>query len=357
MMRKADQTPAPTIEAAAADWVALSRSGQMTPDDARALDAWIAADPAHGAALQSMQETWRTFGELEDDPAVLEVREWALRSYNHAARFRIAAGIAACAVLAGGWASWWVMTPAPLPEEVVAAATEAPEQAFRTGVGQTTTATLFDGSVVTLDTNSALTASEVGGIRLIELKKGRAFFKVAKDPSRPFKVLAAGKTVTATGTAFSVRADRALYQVTLVEGSVTVESPRGRFLPGKAADLKPGQTLKAEDEGGWRVAKVDAAADTSWRSGRLTFDDKPLEEAAAEMNRYSRKKVVVAPSIAATPILGVFPAGDVEAFAHAAEATRIASISYQDENRIELAPPVKNSRAADVHNVAGAPSS
>lgn len=357
MTRKVEHAPVATIEAQAADWLALSRSGQMTAEDAGALQAWLAADPEHGVALRGMQETWRTFGELEDDPAVLEVREWALRSYNHAARFRIAAAVAACAVLAGGWAGWWAMTPAPLPEEVVAAATEAPEQEFRTGVGQTTTATLFDGSVVTLDTNSALSASEVGGIRLVELKKGRAFFKVAKDPARPFKVLAAGKTVTATGTSFSVRADRALYQVTLVEGSVVVESPRGRILPGKSAALKPGWTLKAEDERGWRVAKVDVAADTSWRSGRLTFEDKPLEEAAAEMNRYSRKKVIVAPSIAATPILGVFPAGDVEAFARAAEATQIASISFEDDTRIELAPPAKNSAAADMHNIGGAPSS
>jgi transmembrane sensor len=345
------------IEAEAADWLSLSRSGQMAPADLHALEAWLAADPAHAQAYRSMQETWRLFGELEDDPAVLEVREWALKSYNHAIRTRIAAAVAACAVLAGGWAAWWSMTPAPLPDDVVAAATEAPEQEFRTGVGQTTTATLFDGSQVTLDTNSVLTASEVAGIRLVELKKGRAFFKVAKDASRPFKVLAAGRTVTATGTAFSVRADRALYQVTLVEGSVTVEAPRGRFMPGRATDLRPGQSLKAEDENGWRVATVDVAADTSWRSGRLTFQDKPLDEAAAEMNRYSRRKVVVAPDIADTPILGVFPTGDVEAFARAAQATHIASITFSDDSRIELGAPAKNSAPADVHNASSLPSS
>lgn len=348
---------APTLEAQAADWLALSRSGQMTAADQRGLEAWLAADPAHGEAYRSMQETWRLFGEIEDDPAVLEVREWVLRRHNHAARFRIAAALAAGMVLAGGWAGWWAMTPAPLPQSVVAAATESPEQEFRTAVGQTTTATLFDGSQVTLDTNSVLTASEVAGIRLVELKQGRAFFKVAKDKSRPFKVLAAGRTVTATGTAFSVRADQALYQVTLVEGTVTVESPRGRLIPGKAADLKPGYSLTAEEAGGWAVAKVDIAAVTSWRAGRLTFQDKPLDEAAAEMNRYSRRKIVVSPDIAETPILGIFPTGDVEAFARAAEATRIASITFADNSRIELGPPARNSAAADVHSASRPPSS
>lgn len=346
------------VEAQAADWLSLVRSGQMTRGEQVALEAWLDADPAHTEAYNRMHETWRVFGELEDDPAVMEVREWARRRHNHAFRFRIAAGIAAAAVLSGGWAGWWATSPAPLPEEVVAAATVAPEQAFATGVGESRTVTLFDGSTVTLDTNSALTASEVGGIRLVELKQGQAFFNVAKDAARPFKVMAAGRTVTATGTQFSVRVDPANYQVTLVEGSVTVETPRSRFIPGKAADLKPGFALKAEDAGrAWKVAKVDVAADTSWRSGRLTFDDRPLADAAAEMNRYSKRKVVVDPAVADTQIVGVFPAGDVEAFARAAEATHIAAITYSDENRIELTLPSKKSQPPDVPYGAGAPSS
>jgi len=148
------------------------------------------------------------------------------------------------------------------------------------------------------------------------------------------------------------------YDVALVEGSVTVEAPRSRFIPGKAADLKPGFTLKSEQAGAnWNVAKIDVSAATSWRTGRLTFDDRPLADAAAEMNRYSKRKVVVDPAIAATQIVGVFPAGDVEAFTRAAEATQIAAITYSDENRIELTSPAKKSRPPDVPYDAAAPSS
>ena len=149
------------VEAQAADWLSLARSGQMTRAEAAALEAWLDADPAHTEAYNSMHETWRVFGELEDDPAVMEVREWALARHNHAVRFRIAAGVAAAAVLAGGWAGWWAASPAPLPEEVVAAATVSPEQAFATGVGESKTVTLFDGTTVTLDTNSALDRKSV----------------------------------------------------------------------------------------------------------------------------------------------------------------------------------------------------
>lgn len=347
----------PTIEAVAADWLALARSGRISEAQAGELEAWLAADVEHRLAYQSMQDTWRLFGELEDDPAVMEVREWARKSYNRPVQMRLAAAIAAAAVLTGGWWSWWASTPAPLPPEIIAAASENPAQAISTGLGQTTTATLFDGSVVTLDTDSSLVAREVGGIRLIELKKGRAFFKVAHDASRPFKVLAAGRTVTATGTAFSVRAEPDAYQVTLVEGSVTVESPRGRFMPGQEKKLSPGWCLTADPGGRVEVEKVNLVADTSWRNGRLTFQDEPLGRAAAEMNRYSRRKLVVDPAVADTPILGVFPSGDVEAFARAAEATKIASVTFQDDARIELASPSKNSGPGNVHNIEGAPSS
>lgn len=356
-MTRAFEPMPQTIEAHAADWLALARSGRMTPAETRELEAWLAADVEHRLAYQSMQDTWRLFGELEDDPAVMEVREWAKKSYNRPVQMRFAAAIAAAAVLTGGWWSWWASTPAPLPPEILAAASENPAQAFSTGLGQTTTATLFDGSVVTLDTDSSLVAREVGGIRLVELKKGRAFFKVSHDASRPFKVVAAGRTVTATGTAFSVRAERGDYQVTLVEGSVTVESPRGRFLPGQEKKLTPGLSLTADAGGRLDVEKVNVVADTSWRTGHLTFQDEPLGQAAAEMNRYSRRKLVVDPGVASTPILGVFPSGDVEAFARAAEATKIASVAFEDDGRIELAAPVKNSGEGNVHNISAAPSS
>ncbi len=341
----------------AADWLSLQRSGRMTAEEARALDAWLAADPANRAAFDSLQDTWRTFGEVGEDPAVMEVREWALRAYNRPARLRLAAGLAAGFVLAGGWFAWWASSPAPLPPAMIAAASEDPQQELSTGVGQTTTATLFDGSTVTLDTASAIAAREVGGIRLVELKKGQAFFKVAKDPKRPFKVVAGGRTVTATGTAFSVRVDPDNFQVTLVEGSVVVEAPRSRLLPGRASEMKAGESLKARDEGRWSLAAVNVEAETSWRTGLLTFHDRPLAEAAAEMNRYSRRKVVVDPRIASTPILGMFRNGDVEAFAAAAEAADIADVSRHGDMEIVLSPPAKKTSQSDVHNFNSAPSS
>lgn len=54
----------------------------------------------------------------------------------------------------------------------------------------------------------------------------------------------------------------------------------------------------------------------SWRRGMLTFDRVTIAEAAAEFNRYNRRKIHVAdPAAGAIRIGGTFEATNVEAFA------------------------------------------
>ena len=125
----------------------------------------------------------------------------------------------------------------------------------------------------------------------------------------------------------------------------------------RTTEMLAGDQFVATTDTQWSVARTDPTRETAWLVGRLKFEGEPLGDVVDEFNRYSQRKVVVAPEIAATPILGVFPSGDVEAFARAAQATRIASITYSDDSRIELGPPTNNSAPADVHNASGLPSS
>jgi transmembrane sensor len=60
--------------------------------------------------------------------------------------------------------------------------------------------------------------------------------------------------------------------------------------------------------------KVESAL--SWRSGMLSFDQKPLSAIAEEFNRYNVKKVVLAgPSLEGVRISGTFPSDQPDAFA------------------------------------------
>jgi transmembrane sensor len=66
---------------------------------------------------------------------------------------------------------------------------------------------------------------------------------------------------------------------------------------------------------------VDVAARTGWRSGRLSFDGTPLSQAVAEINRYSRTKVVLDPAAPAQQrVTGSFKVGDTDSFVSAVGA-------------------------------------
>jgi len=336
--RRSDQ-PQVTPEETAADWFGLKRSGQMDAEQARAFDAWLAAEPEHRAAYDNLEHYWELAGATRNDPEVLSMREAARRTY----RRRWAAAITGAAMAASVVVGVFVTRPEPpsqfaVPERPTVIA-ELGNRAFETAVGQSTTVLLPDGSAVTLDTDSRIRTRMDGRRRFVELEKGRAFFKVAKDRSRPFVVAAAGRTITALGTAFEVRADPKRFEVTLVEGRVRVEGPLAPAVADKpqATELTPGSQLVARDEMVWSVARTDVAKETSWLRGRIAFDNDPLSEVVAEMNRYSDKKIVIAdPEVARTPILGVFKAGDTDGLVKALESYGLAKVTRESGEQIDL---------------------
>ncbi len=59
----------------------------------------------------------------------------------------------------------------------------------------------------------------------------------------------------------------------------------------------------------------------SWRSGRLSFQDTPLKDALAAMNRYTDRPITLGdPLIGHEPINGDFATDDLEGFASAIRA-------------------------------------
>ena len=213
---------------------------------------------------------------------------------------------------------------------------------FQTSVGQRTTVTLPDRSVVTLDTDTVLRVHDKPGERLVTLKRGRAFFRVAKDPNRPFIVAAGGHRVRAIGTAFDVWVAPDRFEVTLIEGKVKVETPSLFRLTASSARLQAGQRLAIADSAP-QLTRVDLRTETTWHQGRLTFARDTLADAVAEMNRYSDKKIVFRDGRAPDKsIVGVFRAGDVDSLARAISMDGIAQITAQTDEYIELSVMEKN---------------
>jgi len=327
-------SPAPDIHRTAADWFARKRSGAMTVTEAAELEAWLTVDAEHRMALESVELMWAASGAIRSEPAVLGIREEALKSrprWRTPLTGAIAAGLAALVVTGA------VVTARP--------DLNTGPRTFSTSAGQTSTFTLPDGSKVTLDEGSVLRASESAHRRNLELVRGRAFFRVAKDPSRPFVVAARGRTVTAVGTAFDVNLQGAGVKVTLLEGKVKVDAPVAgptalapRHL--QSTEMTAGSQLLAPDNGSWRVAKIDASQEVSWAAGQMVFTGRSLEEVAEELNRHSDKKVVIADaSVGRAVISGSFDSGDVEGFVRAVEGYGLARVDQETQDRIELTAP------------------
>ncbi len=325
----------------AARWYGRKRSGEMTTHEEQALDAWLEADPAHRSAFDAVERAWAALGAVRSHPRVIVKSDEA-----PGRRFR--SGPMIGRAMAASVALGALGVTAALAAWLWSTRTALATQTFHTGIGERATVSLPDGSVVTLNTDTLVRTRADHDRRLVYLERGQAFFKVAHDAAHPFVVAAAGRTVTAVGTAFDVRADARRFEVTLVEGKVRVETPTPPAAPGRplaprgveTTEMVAGSQLVATDDRRWSVSHTDVVRATAWIHDQLIFEAEPLSEVVEEMNRYSIRKIVIAdPKVAATPVSGNFRPGDVEGFARAVEAYNYAHVARESDGEIDLSAP------------------
>lgn len=312
------------LRSEAAHWFNLELSGDMTVDDERRFHAWLELSDAHQDAYRLVERAWMVAGTIPQEPEMLAAPENGLAQTDRRSHWRRHLALAASLLLVFtvGWTIY---------QSGFSRLATPQEQHFRTGVGQTTTVTLPEGSVVTLDSETEMRLHETRRERRVDLARGRAFFRVASDPSRPFIVNAGGKSVRAIGTAFEVSFEHGNMVVTLAEGKVRVEGTG--LESGSGTDMAPGGQLAIGADHNWTLRRVDVAKETSWTEGRLIFMRDPLADAVAEMNRYSARKIVFKDGrIPEREVVGVFEAGDVDGFVKAMELNGIAQrVSATDD--------------------------
>jgi transmembrane sensor len=171
-----------------------------------------------------------------------------------------------------------------------------------TGAGETRLITLADGSRIELDAKSAIAIHYAASERRVALIEGEAWFQVAPDAARPFVVEAGGGAITALGTAFDVALEGNAVQVVVGEHRVKLESGGADVVIGEGERSGFTKGVKALAPG-----KVDVAAATAWRRGRLVFSDTPLGEVVTALARHHRGYVAfLDPSLKARRVTGVF---------------------------------------------------
>lgn len=328
---------------AATSWFLKLRGEECSAADRAAFDAWE-SDPQNAATYAAVEAAWVWAGSGAETKEIDALRKEARHLTSRRLPWQgIAAGVVAAAVLGVAGTAFLSFRPDRVYDAQVAAEPVPSHAAvYGTAIGERSTVTLGDGSVVFLNTNSRLQADYSAAGRNVLLIHGQALFEVAKDPDRPFVVTAGDHRVTALGTAFDVRLETDSLQVTLIEGRVRVEDRDGASgeSSGDPAELRAGQQLIDSATAGIEVHEAPVGRVTSWREGRLIFEDEPLAEAVAEMNRYSTTRILLSdPALERLRVSGVFNTGQTRSFVDALVAYFPIAVSpAPGDDRIVLTP-------------------
>lgn len=344
------------IEHRAAEWLAKRDRG-LTATEQDELFLWLAEDPRHGEWFARHQQTvnglkvlaeWRPEHGTRPNPDLL-----AQPPARHDPRARrrawwSAGAFAAAASLAVGFAVRQ-QTDAAVKEVSPAEAKIAVEAA------PVLRRLLEDGSSIDLNRGAEVEVQFTTEERRVRLVRGEAHFTVAKNPLRPFVVLANGVTVRAVGTAFDVRLEAAAVEVLVTEGRVSVDPParvaaRSDEAPKAGAASVPESAFVGVGERAvvslvavgaapvvTAVAPADMARLLAWQPRQLEFADAPLAQVVAEFNRDNRVKLVVAdPILAALPIGATLRSDNVEGFVRLLETSFQVAVERRSDGVIVL---------------------
>lgn len=324
---------------AAADWVTRQGSDQRTGDDEQKWQDWLAADPANGAAFDAHARIFNAIGDLADNAEaraiLLGAKAAPARRFDRRVLIGGGLGMAAASVAAA-----------------VVGADRLGATTYRTQPGEQRRLRLTDGSTVMLNTASKLRVRFNGDERRLFLDAGQAWFQVAKDAQRPFRVFVGEDEVRALGTAFDIRRDGDRATVTLEEGRVAIfrqassqplkpaSGGGNKLMAGPAAPaviLSPGDEARLVRAAAPAVAVVDLAHVQAWRTDRVILESTPLGEAIEEFNRYGGPRLVLGDrDLASLPVSGVFHTDRPQAFAEAIASSFPVEAKAGDGDRIVL---------------------
>jgi len=300
----------------ARDWIVRLTSGDVSAAELERFKAWRDQSPEHRRAFERERIFWRQLQVLDgtsngtsdgpldgpwDGMPPYRPRRAGSRAPVGRRAFLIGGGAvaatAAAMIAMPRLQVWW-------------------RADFTTAVGERGTIPLPDGSVATLNTDSAIAVDFMPGLRLVRLLKGEAEFGVRPDASAPFRVAALGGNSDALGTAFSVKALDGVATVTVREGRVRVAGPAAPTDPGGSVAgtvelVASEQTRYASGERPVPASTVDIEAVMAWRDGRVIFEGRPFAAAMAELGRYVPERIVLAPGVRPdVPVSAIFSTAD-----------------------------------------------
>lgn len=279
-------------------------SGEANTDDAADFLAWRSQSPAHEEAFRSavkLRNLVRHVEGAERQPLAAAENVIAFarpRTQQFTRRAVLGGAIAASAagILVLGRSMEFVPSLAEMGAD------------HRTGPGERRTIALADGATIELNTRTSIGVRANGTIPTIELIKGEAVLTSGRSGKA---ALIAGKATSIghNGRFVALRGDEDVC-ITCLSGEVEVD------WDGERRPLRATQQVRYTDAAiGPVSAGVDTAVLTSWQSGTLIFQDMPLRQVVAEINRYRSGRVVLAnDALAGRRLTGTYQIARIDEF-------------------------------------------
>jgi transmembrane sensor len=161
--------------------------------------------------------------------------------------------------------------------------------------------TLPDGSQVWLNAESSITypTAFASNERKVSIT-GEAYFEVAKNKVKPFRVDIGTATIEVLGTKFNVNTykEEPIKNATLLEGSVRIKTVHTSIM------LKPGQQGQLSDRGLFLADRPDLEQVMAWKNGAFNFDKMEIGTALRQLARWYDIDIVYPDGVPSKRLLG-----------------------------------------------------
>lgn len=273
-----------TPDRQAADWIARLHADDRSARDEADFARWVATSPANAEAFDRASGLWEMVGGLP------KTAETAPRPMS---RRLVLAGGALCAATGVAVLGW----------------REFRGVEYRTAIGEQRRIVLEDGTRMALDTLTHVRFRAVEDLRTLWLVNGRIDLEIADDP-RPYVIDAGARRAYVQDARLDVRRDGDRVALTMLAGSARVTAAA------EPLTLREGERVEISPDRAVNVDRPELRDLSAWQSGRLVFRDETLAVAVSEMNRYSKRPLVISdPEIAGLHVSGIYRVGDSEEFA------------------------------------------
>ncbi len=310
----------------AIEWFARLRADDCTEAAKREFRNWLALSEAHAKEYEGLQKIWTELDGLTarlPDPSAKSCAGIG-RSRGRAISNHWTWPAAAALLLLFLSGAWFYRFGDFGPTYV-------------TAKGEQRTVTLSDGTRVWMNTDTALTVEISPELRKVVLERGEALFDVRHDV-RPFDVVAGNGRIRDLGTQFNVYSGPQGVSVSVLDGVVEVSLKEGARQAMSSQVLSKGHAVSYDNRGVLSAVKTaDENAIAAWCNGRFVFDETPLSEVVAQMNRYWDGVIRISdPPLEKLTLSGVFRTDDHEGLLEAIGQILPVAVEKVDDSTIVL---------------------